>query len=253
LNKFTRRIKLFGIDIDNISNEETISEIELLIEKEKPSLVVTPNVHHINILQKDNEFKKIYRQASMVLPDSTPLIWASKLLGMPLKEKVTGSDLLPSFCKIAARKRYKLFFLGSGPSIAKKAANILTNKNPGLKIVGTYSPPFGFENDEDENRKIVAMIKKCTPDVLFVGLGPPKQEKWIWRYKDEINVPVSIAVGASFDFVAGSVKRAPKWMQQIGLEWFFRLCQEPRRLWKRYLVGNIIFIWLVLKEFIKNA
>ena len=253
MNKITKRIKLFGIDIDNISNEETISEIELLIEKEKPSLVVTPNVHHINILQKDDEFKKIYRQASMVLPDSTPLIWASKLLGMPLKEKVTGSDLLPSFCKIAARKRYELFFLGSGPSIAKKAANILTNKNPGLKIVGTYSPSFGFENDEDENRKIVAMIKKCTPDVLFVGLGPPKQEKWIWKYKDEINVPVSIAVGASFDFISGNVKRAPKWMQKIGLEWLFRLCQEPRRLWKRYLIGNTIFIWLVLKEFIKNV
>ncbi len=96
------------------------------------------------------------------------------------------------------------------------------------------------------------MIIEKKPDILFVGLGAPKQEKWIWRYKDEINVPVSIAVGASFDFGAGSVKRAPKWMQQIGLEWFFRLCQEPRRLWKRYLVGNIIFIWLVLKEFIKN-
>ncbi len=247
-----KRIELFEIGIDNISMEETFNVIEQLIKKKKPSLVVTPNVHHINILHKDNEFQKIYKQASMVLPDSTPLIWASKLLGMPLKEKVAGSDLLPSFCKIAARKRYELFFLGSGPSIAKKAANILTNKNPGLKIVGTYSPPFGFENDEDENRKIVAMIKKCTPDVLFVGLGPPKQEKWIWRYKDEINVPVSIAVGASFDFVAGSVKRAPKWMQKIGLEWLFRLCQEPRRLWKRYLIGNIIFIWMVLKEFIEN-
>ncbi len=97
------------------------------------------------------------------------------------------------------------------------------------------------------------MIKKCSPDVLFVGLGPPKQEKWIWKHKDEINVPVSIAVGASFDFIAGSVKRAPKWMQKIGLEWLFRLCQEPRRLWKRYLIGNTIFVWLVLKEFIKNV
>ncbi len=252
MNKITKRVKLFGIDIDNISNEETISEIELLIEKKKPSLVVTPNVHHINILQKDDEFKKIYSQASMVLPDSTPLFWTSKILRRSLKEKVTGSDLLPSFCKIAAQKRYKLFFLGSGPNVAKKAANILTNKNPGLKIVGTYSPSFGFENDEDENRKIVAMIKKCTPDVLFVGLGPPKQEKWIWKYKDEINVPVSIAVGASFDFISGNIKRAPKWMQKIGLEWFFRLCQEPRRLWKRYLIGNTIFVWLVLKEFIKN-
>ena len=246
-----KRIKLFGIDIDNISMEETINEIELLIKKKKPSLVVTPNVHHINILQKDNEFGKIYKHAYLVIPDSTPLLWLSKIVGVPLKERVTGSDLLPLFSKIAAEKEYRLFFLGAAPGIAKKAAETLIQKNPGLKITGTYSPYFGFQNDEKENRKIVDMIKKCNPDVLFVCLGPPKQEKWSWKYKDKINVPVIICVGAAFDFIGGKVKRAPKWIQKLGLEWFFRLCQEPRRLWKRYLIGNIIFAWLVLKEFIK--
>lgn len=251
MDRAPQRIKLFGIDIDNISHEETIQAIESLIKKKKPSLVVTPNVHHINILHKDEEFKKIYSQAAMVLPDSTPLLWASRVLGMPLKERVAGSDLLPLFCKVSANKRYRLFFLGSGPGIAKKTAVILTKKNPGLKIAGTYSPPFGFEHDEAENEKTVKMIKKCHPDILFVGLGPPKQEKWAWKYKDKINVPVIVCVGAAFDFIGGGAKRAPKWTHKIGLEWFYRFCQEPGRLWKRYLIGNIIFIWLILKEFIK--
>lgn len=251
MSEITKRVELFGINVDNVSNEEAIRKIELLIKKNNPSLVVTPNVHHINILQKDNEFREIYSQASMVLPDSKPLFWTSKILKMPLKERVAGSDLLPSFCKLAAKKRYRLFFLGSGPGIARKAADILTEINPGLIIAGTYSPPFGFEDDEGENRKIVEMINKSNPDVLFVGLGAPKQEKWIWRYKDEINVPISIAVGAAFDFIAGNVKRAPRWMQKFGFEWFFRLYQEPRRLWKRYLIGNFIFLWLFLKESIK--
>lgn len=251
MDKKRGRIKLLGIDIDNINMKETINKIELLIEKKKPSLVITPNVHHINILQKDNEFRKIYKHASLVIPDSTPLLWLSKILGIHLKERVTGSDLLPLFSKIAGEKGYRLFFLGAAPGIAKKAAKALIQKNPGLEITGTYSPYFGFENDEKENRKIVDMIKKCSPDVLFVCLGPPKQEKWSWKHKDKINVPVIICVGAAFDFVGSKVKRAPKWIQKLGLEWFFRLCQEPRRLWKRYLIGNIIFAWLVLKKFIK--
>jgi len=250
--KKRERIKLLGIDIDNINMKETINKIELLIEKKKPSLVITPNVHHINILQKDNEFRKIYKHASLVIPDSTPLLWSSKILGVPLKERVTGSDLLPLFSEVSAEKKYRLFFLGAKPGIAKKAAETLIQKNPRLEITGIYSPYFGFQNDGRENRKIVDMIKKCDPDVLFICLGPPKQEKWAWKHKDKIKVPVIICVGAAFDFIAGNLKRAPKWMQKIGLEWFFRLCQEPHRLWKRYLIGNIVFIWLVLKEFIKK-
>lgn len=251
MNNNSKKIKLFGIHIDNLTMEETILEIEELIRKRKPSLVVTPNVHHINILNKDEEFKEIYREASLVIPDSTPLLWATKILGNSLKERVTGSDLLPEFCEVAAKKEYRVFLLGAGPEIAKKTAEILSQKNPGLKIVGTYSPPFGFEHDDQENLKIVNMIKKCSPNVLFVGLGPPKQEKWSWKHLNEIDVPIIICVGAAFDFIGGNVKRAPKWSQKIGLEWFFRLCQEPNRLWKRYLIGNAIFTWLFLKEFIR--
>ncbi len=246
------RITLLGIEIDNLSMKETLDKIEALINKRKPSFIITPNVHHIYILQKDEEFKTIYSQATLVLPDSTPLLWTSRLLGKPLKERVAGSDLLPFFCKRASQKGLRLFFLGSPLGIAKKTAEILTKKNPGLKISGTYAPPLGFENDDEENKKIVEMIRASDTDVLFVGLGPPKQEKWVWKYKDKLNVPVTICVGAAFDFIGGDVKRAPIWTRKIGLEWFFRFCQEPRRLWKRYIIGNSNFGWMVLKELIKR-
>lgn len=251
MNKTCCKITLFGIDIDNVDMQEAIQKIELLIKKKKASLVVTPNVHHINILKKDSEFRKVYKNASLVIPDSTPLTWFSKIVGMPLKERVAGSDLLPLLSSVAAENNFSFFFLGAGPGIARRAAEILIEKNPGLEIVGTYSPYFGFENNKEENGKIVEMIKKCKPDVLFVCLGPPKQEKWSWKHKDRINVPVIICAGAALDFVAGKVQRAPIWMQKMGLEWFHRYCQEPKRLWKRYFVGNAIFSWLAMKEFIK--
>ncbi len=245
------RVSFAGIEIDNLTIQETINEIEELIQKEESSYIVTPNVAHIVLLQKDKEFKKIYQGARLVIADGMPLLWGAKVLGRSLKERVAGSDLLPTFCKSAAKKGYRLFFLGARPGIAARAAEILTQKNRGLRITGTYSPPFGFENDEEENGKIVRMIREAKPDVLFVGLGAPKQEKWIWKYRNRVEVPVSVGVGITFDFIAGTVKRAPLWMQRYGLEWVFRLCQEPGRLWKRYLIGNPIFIWLVLKEFIK--
>ena len=246
-----RHVAIFGISINNISQNETIREIDKLIKKGQPSYVVTPNVHHISVLQKDKKFREIYSQADLVLPDSRPLMWAARILGQPIRERVAGSDLLPLLCRTAAQTKHRLFFLGSAPGVAKKAAEILTQKYPGLNIAGTYSPSFGFENNTKENRKIVAFVKQCRPDILFVGVGAPKQEKWIWEHKDELSVPVSIAIGASFDFIVGTVKRAPKWMQEAGLEWFFRLCHEPGRLWKRYFFGNLLFIWLVFKEMMK--
>ncbi len=246
------RVSLFGIEIDNLTRKEVFSEIEKMIKQKKTNLVVTPNVQHINIIQKDKEFKKIYDEASLVINDSKPLLWSSRILGSPIKERIPGSDLLPLFCEVAAKKKYKLFFLGAEPGIAKKAAEILENKNPGLQIVQTYSPPFGFEHNQQENHKIIKMINSCNPDVLFVGLGTPKGEKWSWIHRNELSVSVIISVGAAFNFITQNVKRAPSWMQTMGLEWFHRLIQEPGRLWKRYLIGNAFFIWLTIKEAISK-
>lgn len=250
LNK-KEKIELLGIEINNFTMSDALGRVEALIESRKKSMVFPLNVYMVVKIHKDKVFKSVLSGGDIILSDGMSLLWGAKILGRPLREKVSGSDLLPAFCEIAAKKGYKLFFLGAGPGVAAKAARILTQKNPGLQIVGVYSPPFGFEDDEEENKKIVQMIREAKPHVLFVGLGAPKQEEWIWKHKDEIGVPVSIAVGATFDFVAGTVKRAPKWMQKSSLEWFFRVCQEPRRLWKRYFIANTIFIWLVLKEFLK--
>lgn len=252
MEKKKDKLKLFGICIDNLNTKEILKKIEPLIEKQEPSLIVTPNIQHIHILKKDEEFREIYRSASLVILDSTPLLLISKIAGNPLKERIAGSDLLPLFASTAAARGFRLFFLGAGPGVAKKAAEILTKKNPGLRIVGTHAPSYGFENDERENKKIIELIKKNRPDVLFIGLGSPKQEKWAWRHKDKIKVPLIVCVGAAFDFIAEVQSRAPKWIQKSGLEWFYRLCREPLRLWKRNLTGYIILIRLAVKETIVN-
>ena len=241
-------IEILGVPINSVTMEGAIEQMERLIREGKPSYVVTPNVDVLVQLQTDREFKRIYDGAALVVPDGMPLLWAARLLGAKFKEKVSGSDLFVEFCARAAKKGYRLFFLGAMPGVAAKAAEVLTRRFPGLQVVGTYSPSFGFEKNNEECELIVQKIKDAKPDVLFVGLGSPKQEKWTDRFKDRHRVPVSVMVGISFDYVAGTVKRAPRWMQNAGLEWSWRLAMEPKRLWKRYLVQDPRFFWLVLEK-----
>jgi len=245
-------VLLFGLKISKLDMMETIEEMERLIAQNKSSMVFTPNVQRVVEAQKNKHIKNIYDHADLLLPDGMPLVWASKIFGNSLKERIAGSDLFPLFCKISSEKGFKLFFLGAGPGIAKKAKEVLTNKYPDLKIVGTYSPSRYFGNDLLEIEKIVGIIKEKKPDVLFVGLGFPKEEHFISNYKDKYEVPLSIGIGASFDFVAGNIKRAPKWLQNLGLEWFYRLIREPKRLWQRYLIGNTIFVYLTIMEFFRS-
>jgi N-acetylglucosaminyldiphosphoundecaprenol N-acetyl-beta-D-mannosaminyltransferase len=242
------RVTLLGVPVDSVTMQETLERMDALIAARRPSYVVTPNVDVLVQLQRDKEFKRIYDGAALVVPDGVPLLWAGMFLGTPLKEKVSGSDLFVEFCKHAAEKGHKVYFMGAMPGVAAKAAEVLTKRHPGLKVVGTHSPSFGFEKNEEECRMIVQKIREAAPDVLFVGLGSPKQEKWTDRWKDKHGVPVSVSVGISFDYVAGTVKRAPRWMQDSGFEWLFRLCIEPKRLWKRYLVDDPKFFWYLLKQ-----
>lgn len=241
-----------GIDIDNVSLSETLNLIFACLDKRKPAYIVTPNVDHIVKLQKDRGFRKVYNDALLALPDGMPILWAAKFLGTPLKEKISGSDLFPTLCAISADKGYKLFFLGGREGAAEKAAEVLRDKYPKIQIVGTYCPSFGFERNSLENAKIIKMIKDAATDILFVGLGAPKQEKWIFQFKDQYEAPLSLGIGVSFEFIAGLVKRAPLWMQQLGFEWLWRLLMEPGRLWKRYLIDDLKFFWLVLKCKLNN-
>ncbi|MFA5499521.1 MAG: WecB/TagA/CpsF family glycosyltransferase [Candidatus Omnitrophota bacterium] len=242
------KVNICGVYIDNLSMDNAIQQIENYVLRKDSIYVVTPNVDVIVQLQKDQQFKKIYSEASLVLADGLPLLWAAKLFGRPIKEKISGSDLFIRLCEVSSIKGYKLFFLGGREGSALKAAERLKNKFPKIKISGIYCPPIGFQSDRIESEKIAKMVSDCGPDILFVGLGSPKQEKWIFEYRDKCRVPVSIMVGGTFEFAAGVVKRAPIWMQRVGLEWFWRLMMEPKRLWKRYLIDDQVFFWLVLKQ-----
>lgn len=241
------RMKFMNTYIDNVTLAEALDEIDKLIAAKSDSFVVTPNVDHIVQIEKGGVLAEVYEQADMILCDGKPLVWISKLYGTPIKEKISGSDLFPELCKRASEKGYRMFFLGAAEGVAAKAADILKSRFKDLQIVEVYSPPYGFEKDKEETQHIVKMIKKAAPDILILGLGTPKQEKFILDYRHDYNVPISFGLGASFDFIAGNVKRAPKWMADHGLEWIFRITQDPKRMIKRYLIDDLKIISLVFK------
>ena len=241
------RIKFMNTNIDNLTMAETLNEIDKLIQKKNCSYVVTPNVDHIVRLEKDKELQKVYKNASLILTDGKPLIWISKWYKTPIKEKISGSDLFPRVCQLAANKNYTMYLLGAAEGVADIAARNLMNKYPGLNIVGTYSPPFGFEKNEQEMSKIKTQIQDVHPDILIVGLGCPKQEKFMYYHCKELGVPISFGLGASIDFEAGNIKRAPKWMSNHGLEWLYRFSKEPKRLFKRYFVYDLKIIQVARK------
>ena len=241
------RISFLNTYIDNLTMAEAVEEAQHLIEKKENSYIVTPNLDHIVILEKDKEFAEIYANADLILADGKPLIWISKMLKNPIKEKISGSDFFPQLCSMCAKNGYSIFILWAGKGIAEIAANNLCQKFHGLRIVGTYSPPIGFEKDRKELLKIAGMVKKASPDIFAVSLGSPKGEKFIYRHLKEYGVSLGISIGATIDFEAGNVKRAPKWMADHGLEWLFRITQDPKRLIKRYWNDAVNIVPIIRK------
>lgn len=234
-------------EIDNLTMQEALHVIDELIKKNINAYVVTPNVDHIVKLETDKELQDVYRNASLILTDGKPLLWIAKWYGTPIKEKISGSDLFPLLCKMAAEKGYTMFFLGAAEGVAAKAAENLMKRYRGLQVVGTYSPQYGFEKNQIEMEKIKIMIRIAHPDILIVGLGCPKQEKFMYYHCKELEVPISFGLGASFDFEAGNIKRAPQWMSNHGLEWLFRITQDPKRMARRYLVDDRKILKLAIK------
>lgn len=245
------KVNVANVQIDNLTFKEVLDKVEDFVQKREPCYLVNPNVDIIVKCNRDPELAQYCEEAALTLVDGTPVLWAAKYLGHPLKEKISGSDFVPRVCEWASGKGYRVFFLGGREGAAQKAREIMERRYPGLQIVGTYCPPFGFEKDEAENQRIKDAVKAAAPDIVFVGLGCPKQERWIAQYHRELGIPVSMGIGVTFEFIAGMVKRAPKWMQTAGLEWLWRLCMEPQRLWKRYLVDDVQFLPLILKQ--KNS
>lgn len=244
-----KKINAFGVSIDNISLQDVYDWVDDQIIKEKKGYVVTPNVDHVVKLSKDEGFRNIYKGASLVLNDSVILKRSGKLLGHKMADKISGSDLLPLMCEHAVKKNYSLYFLGGMPGVAEKAKEKLSNQYPGLRVVGTYSPPFGFEKDTDEIETIISNINAQDVDIMFIGLGAPKQERFAHDYRDVLNVNATFCTGAAFDFEAGHINRAPKWMQKMGLEWFYRFLKEPKRMFKRYFLDDSKFFIIFVKAF----
>jgi N-acetylglucosaminyldiphosphoundecaprenol N-acetyl-beta-D-mannosaminyltransferase len=243
------RVSLFGISIDNLTMAEAVESVRRLLEdRNRQHYVATPNVDHIVRLHKDAVFRQAYAGASLVLADGMPLVWASRSLGRPLKMRVTGADLLPGVCEMAAPIGKSVFLLGGLNGVAERAAHNLRARYPGLQVAGVYSPPLGFERDAREQQRIVERINRARPDLLAIGLGSPKQELWIAAHRRQLQFGVALCIGAAIDFAAGVLQRAPQWMQRHGLEWLWRLSRDPRRLWKRYLVDDLAFAKIVARE-----
>lgn len=238
------RLNILGVGISSIDMKGALSRIDTWIRLRDRQYVCVTGVHGVMESQINPRLKKIHNHAGLVTPDGMPLVWLNKLAGNKWVTRVYGPDLMLAVFSQGIERGYKHFLYGGGPGVAEKLAKSLQEKFPGAQIVGCYTPPFG-PLSEDEDQKIVETINSANPDIVWVGLSTPKQEMWMYDHRDKLDAPVLIGVGAAFDFHAGLKAQAPEWMRQAGLEWLFRLVTEPRRLWKRYLRNNPLFIWSI--------
>ena len=234
-------IRLQGVRLHAITEKQCIDHILDELDAGRGGAVVTPNLDHLRRCTRDMLFHAIIAEADLAVADGMPLIWASRLQGTPLPQRVAGSDLISSLSDGAPKRGRTVFLLGGAPGTAEKAAVVLKQQTPSLNIVGTHCPPLGFESNEAELKKIVLALKQTKPDIIFVALGSPKQEYLIQRFRPLLPASWWLGVGISFSFLCGEVKRAPRWLQKIGLEWLHRLSQDPRRLFHRYVVVGIPF------------
>ncbi|HYO11377.1 MAG TPA: WecB/TagA/CpsF family glycosyltransferase [Tepidisphaeraceae bacterium] len=232
-------IRLDGVRIHAITEKKTIEYVLDELDAGRGGVVVTPNLDHVRRATRDLSFGALVAEADLVVADGMPLVWASRLQGTPLPQRVAGSDLISTLSSAAARRGKSIYLLGGAPGTAAAAAEVLKRQNPQLKIAGTYCPPLGFENDEREMTSIVAALVAAAPDIVFVALGSPKQENLIQRIRPYLPQAWWLGVGISFSFLCGDVRRAPRWMQKIGMEWIHRLLQDPKRLFHRYVMVGL--------------
>ncbi|MGC2620501.1 MAG: WecB/TagA/CpsF family glycosyltransferase [Acidobacteriaceae bacterium] len=249
------RFVLGRAPIDRISMEyAAVLIVEALLHRGAfpPLTIVGPNAHLVNLAERDDRFAAAMQAADLSVPDGISVVMASRLLKVPIPERVTGGDLMERMCAEAAHYGLRMYFLGGLPGAATMAAHNLRKRYPGLRICGTACPLPGFENDPAQMMQIRNEINAVAPDILCIAFGAPKQEIWMQENRDKLRVGVILPVGAAFDTQSGLRRRAPKWIQRLGVEWFFRLVMEPRRLWRRYLVGNTQFIVLVLRQWVRQ-
>lgn len=240
------RVDITGAWVHKLTMSQAVDHIDRAIAEGQGGWVVTPNLDILHKLTHDAEFAKLVEPATLRLADGMPLVWASKLAGDPLPERVAGSDLVWHICERAAQRNYGVFLLGGDEGIADKAATVLREKYPGLRVVGTHCPPFGFEKDPEQMGLIRTRLTETKPSIVLVALGCPKQERLIDTLRADFPDAWFFGIGISLSFVTGDVKRAPRWVRRIGLEWAHRLLQEPGRLARRYIIVGIPFAFRML-------
>jgi len=243
-------VNILGVPIATVNMHQAAAQIEEWIRNREKAYVTVTGVHGIMESQYDGRVKRIHQKAGMCAPDGMPTVWIGKLYGCRNMRRVYGPDLMLEIMRRSVAKEYTHFFFGGKKGVPELLKERLFSKFPGLKVVGTFSPPFRLMNEKEEI-ELQEQIERLSPDIIWVGTSTPKQERWMSDHLEKLNTRVMIGVGAAFDFHAGLLRQAPRWMQRLGLEWFFRLCVEPRRLWKRYLVNNPLFIWNFALQFLK--
>jgi N-acetylglucosaminyldiphosphoundecaprenol N-acetyl-beta-D-mannosaminyltransferase len=257
----TQTINMFGMTIDAVDMPTAVGTVLQWCRgtrAEACRYVVTPNVDHAVMYQSHVGLRQAYDEASLVLADGAPVVLAARLLRKNLPERVAGSDLVPALfdavdvdagnVDTADEKPLRVFLLGAGPGVADRAATAIEQRWPGVEVVGTHSPPLGFEQVAEENAKIMQAVSICQPDIVLVGLGAPKQELWVHRHAEQLEAKAALCIGATIDFLAGEKNRSPRWMRRLGLEWLHRVASEPSRLAKRYLRDAWIFPQLVWRQ-----
>jgi N-acetylglucosaminyldiphosphoundecaprenol N-acetyl-beta-D-mannosaminyltransferase len=244
MSEHRRRLRIGTLWIDAVSFAEALLEIEKLVDRGEGGAVYTPNVDHVVKAESNEAFRRAYDQVNLSLADGMPLVWVAGLLGCPLPERVAGSDLLIPLLELAAKRRWRVYLLGGAPGSAETATSLLTEQL-GVHVVGWDDCRIASDGS-DASGESVARARAAKADLILVGLGPPKQELWIHRASDSLGPAVALGIGAGLDFLAGKYKRAPRWVSKAGFEWAFRLIQEPRRLYRRYLLEAPRFVGVVL-------
>lgn len=246
------RVRLMGMPIDPVTHAQAIGHILDTLAAGQGGWAITPNLDQLRLYAKTPPLRGMYEQAELVLADGMPLLWAARLAGNPLPQRVAGSELIYTLSKAAAQAGRSIFLLGGAPGTAQAAADKLLELNPSLQIKGHHCPPMGFETDPAEMQRIREALRSAKPDIVFVGLGFPKQEHLIQSVRSELPAAWFLGIGVSFSFVSGQIHRAPRWLQQIGLEWVHRMAQEPGRLFKRYVIHGLPFaarlLWWAMRS-----
>jgi len=241
-------VQIGGVPLDSVTLDGAISAIELLVSSGQGGAVFTPNVDHVIEFTKNARLRQAYASCDLSLVDGMPILWASRLLGRALPEKVSGSDLVEPLLTRAASLGWRVFLLGGQEGVAALAQARLAESTPGLSIVGTLAPRVDMTQPKESRDEILRAIGATRPHIVLVAFGAPKQELWIHEARTALAPAVLLGVGASLDFIAGTLPRAPAWVSRSGLEWLYRLSREPKRLWKRYLLRDPLFLAILLRE-----